>query len=69
MTIWYAIVSVSHRDIVMSDSHRVEPSYRGYTVLSEDSFPLRKSNQHHSAFVGIAGFKKAVGIYLSEYAI
>lgn len=54
MTIWYAIVSVSHRDIVMSDSHLVEPSFSGYSVLSEDSFPLRKSNQHHNTFIGTA---------------
>lgn len=58
MTIWYAIVSVSHRDIVMSDSHLVEPSVSGYSVLSEDSFPLRKSNQQYGAFIGIARSKK-----------
>ncbi len=54
MTIWYAIVSVSHGDIVMSDSHLVEPSFSGCSVSSEDTSPLRKSNQHHSAFTGVA---------------
>lgn len=54
MTIWYAIVSVSHRDIVMSDSHAVEPSFGGYSVLSEESFQLRKFNQHQMVFVSVA---------------
>lgn len=62
MTIWYAIISVSHRDIVMSDSHHVEPSFKIISVLSEDSFPLKKSNQNHYAFIGIAdGDKIGVG--------
>ena len=32
VTIWYAIVIVSHRDIVMSDSHPVEPSFSGHQL-------------------------------------
>lgn len=55
VTIWYAIVIVSHRDIVMSDSHPVEPS--SIVGIKCAILHVHKSRIHWNLYVSYVAYR------------